>query len=203
MIFTIKGTSGSGKTSLVRNIMDLYDSKSRYMIPNRKQPLGYICSRSNGQGKSLAVIGHYETACGGCDTINKVEHIFQLVKESRQQGFNVLYEGLLVAADVVRTAEIAKLWPEEMHVIALNTPLEVCLDSINDRRLENWKRKAEIATQLNKPVPANPGPVNPKNTISKFKGVQLCMQRLADQGVNTHWFNRDEAFNFVKEKLGL
>lgn len=193
MIINIRGTSGSGKSTLVRKLMSCYDQKVAYKEEGRRQPIGYVLSRPS--GRSLAVIGHYETTCGGCDTISKMEHIFELVKKSASLGMDVVFEGLLISADVNRTVELWK-WVEDyggpsdgsMLVVALDVPLQVCLDSVNARR---HARNPDLP------------PVNPRNTESKHKGVQQSMRRLEAAGVPAVSLDRDAALARIKAELGL
>lgn len=186
MIINIRGTSGSGKTTLVRKILELYGSKTAYKQEGRKQPIGYVYRR-NGEGRSLAVIGHYETACGGCDTISKMEQIFELVRQSHAAGHDVLFEGLLISADVNRTAAL-HTDGLPLLVVALDVPLQTCLDSINIRRRVK-----------NPDAPDVPS----KNTESKHKGVKMSMKRLEADGVNGVTLDRDGAFERIKQELGL
>lgn len=188
-IYNIRGTSGSGKTHLVRRLMELYDRRVAYRREGRKQPIGYVYHREG--GNALAVVGHYETACGGCDTIPKMEDIFELVKDSATAGHDVLFEGLLISADVNRTEELNR-WAEargvRMEVIALSTPLQECIDSVNARR---HARNPDLP------------PVKEKNTISKFNGVKKSLERLRQAGVEAYELSRDEAFAHMRRGLEL
>lgn len=190
MIFNIRGTSGSGKTHLVRQIMGQYGSRVKYSEPGRKQPIGYTLNRGE-RGRSLAVIGHYETACGGCDTIAKMDRIFELVKASAEQGFDVIFEGLLISADVNRHVDLHQ-WAQKngqhLQVISLTTELQTCLDSVNARR------KAR-----NPDLP----PVKEKNTISKFNGVRKSLERLRSAGVEVHELDRAGAMHHLAMELDL
>lgn len=186
MIINIRGTSGSGKTTAVRNLMALFPEKSNIKIEGRKQPIGYVL-RHPARARPLYILGHYETACGGCDTINGMDEIYKYVREGAAQG-DVLFEGLLISAEINRTVQLHKDFPGELHVLALNTPLEVCIDSINQRR---WTKNPD------KP------PVKEKNTTSKFRGVQSCMRRFEAEGLNARWVDRDQAFNYMREVLGV
>lgn len=185
MIINIRGTSGSGKSTIVRKIIKNYKTKTTYRKKGRKQPLGYVYHRPG--GKSLAVVGHYETPCGGCDTINDTFEIFTLVRESHKAGFDVLFEGLLIAADVNR---VGALHTDGLPllVIEIDLPIEDCLQSVNERRKE---RKPD-ATE-----------VNPKNTTAKHKGVKLSIERLKSLGVNCESLSREDAYNRVKKELNL
>ncbi len=188
MIINIRGTSGSGKSTLVRNIVGSYTTKTIFREEGRKQPIGYVYSNDDG-APGLAIIGHYETACGGCDTISKMDHIFDLVRKSHAAGHHVIFEGLLISADVNRTLALHE---EELplRVIALDqVPIEVCLSSVNERRMIRMKEKYT--------------PVKEKNTISKFRGVQKSMGRLMAAGVTVHSCSRVTALDCIKMELGL
>ena len=210
MIINIKGTSGSGKTTLVRKVMDCYDTKGKVYVEGRKQPLGYLCHKEG--HKSLAVIGHYETPCGGCDTINKMDDIFDLVRKSHEKGYNVIFEGLLISADVNRTAALHHEGLP-LTVLAIDIPLQDCLDSINGRRKASWELRCKKIEQENeerqekglklKELPPKPDDVNPKNTESKWRGVKLCMNRLLEAGVDARWGSRNQCLTIIKEKLNV
>jgi hypothetical protein len=214
MIINIRGTSGSGKSTLVRNIVKLYTGpKLAYHEEGRKQPLGYMHHRSllstTGGGRPLGIVGHYETDCGGCDTIPKMERIFELVRAAADKGMDVIFEGLLISADVERTATLAAGYMGGFHVIALDVPIEECLDSVNARRRGKDQRRWEAASLLAmekgkhpEQLVERPG-VNPKNTISKHKGVKQSCKRLRERGIPVHEVGRVAAYGLVKELLGL
>jgi thymidylate kinase len=184
MIVNIRGTSGSGKTTLMRRLMGLYPIRSKYFVEGRRQPLGYMLYKEG--FRPLAVIGHYETACGGCDTITNMDEIFKLVRTCDTSASDVLYEGLLISADIQRTLALHQEG-RRMLVVALDTPLDVCIASINERRRTKTPDKPDVAT---------------KNTESKFKGVRSSMKRLEEAGVPTLWASRDDAFNRITKELG-
>lgn len=167
MIINLRGTSGSGKSTLVRKIMELYGAPVRVKVEGRRQPLMYICPMDS--HPSLAVIGHYETPCGGCDTIPSLDRVYELVEQAHQRGYDVLYEGLLVSAEVNRCIALAQRAP--LVVVALDVPLELCLESVNARRRARDPEKPDV---------------NPKNTISKHRAVQTAARRLREAGVDTH-----------------
>lgn len=206
MLINLRGTSGSGKSTIVREIMKLYPSKSPVKIKDRKQPIGYILSRP--EGKDLAVLGHYETDCGGCDTITSLDDIFKHVRWAADQGYDVLFEGLLISAEVNRTTELATDG-YQLIVVGLDTPLEVCLASVNQRRANNFQRRLERVEAENedrvtsrkkpKPLPEARGDVNPKNTESKYKATISTMRRLEENGVQTRWGDRDSALTIIRE----
>jgi energy-coupling factor transporter ATP-binding protein EcfA2 len=211
VIINIRGTSGSGKSTLVRRVMELYKGgKTRVMADGRKQPIGYIMHSP--AGRPLAVVGHYETDCGGCDTISQMETIFENAAKADQLGMDVLFEGLLISADVNRTVALHKVAKRGMQVVALTTPLEQCLADVNKRRKGAYEKRINALSSENtalaeagrklRELPPERGDVNPANTTSKFKGVKQSLVRLRDAGVKTHELNREAAFTLIANLYG-
>lgn len=197
MIINIRGTSGSGKSTLVRKIVKRYDRRLLVKTEGRKQPIGYIhqvIDQSSGNiiGRPLAVVGHYETDCGGCDTITSMDDIYARVRAAHDANMDVLYEGLLISADANRVIALhTDGYP--VKVVALSTELEVCLASVNHRR----RNAAMIKGREYK------GDVNPKNTASKFAGVKSSMKRIEAAGLTAVWLSREGAETFIREEFKL
>lgn len=182
-VINIRGTSGSGKSTLIRRLVELYPEKEPVFVPNRRQPLFY---KLRGEGLApVSLLGHYETACGGCDTIPSMDRIYELVRERLAEGDSVLYEGLLISAEVNRAVALHNDG-FDLTVVRLDTPVELCIDSVNQRR---WAKDPE------KP------PVNPKNTEAKFKQTLASSKKLAEAGVKVVEADREEAFNVIKQLL--
>jgi hypothetical protein len=177
--------------------MQCYQTKSRVKIEDRKQPIGYILTKA--MHRPLALIGHYETDCGGCDTITSMDDIYERVRAAAVAGMDVLFEGLLISADANRIIALDQ-WSREAHegsttvrVIALDTPLDLCIESVNHRR----RNAAMVKGRDYK------GDVNPKNTASKFSGVKSSMKRIEAAGVNCSWESRDSALELIKREFNL
>ena len=191
MIINIRGTSGAGKSHLVRSIMELYLTKIPAFIEGRKRPISYLLQgvTTNSTFKPLFVPGHYDTPTGGCDTISKPDDVYTLVNSAADKGYDVLFEGIMIGDDVRRCVELKKKYGvENVVVIALNTPIEQCLAGIQSRR----------------DMRGDDRELNPKNTISRLDRLKRSMMpRLRDAGVNAKWLSREEAFTTVKEALGL
>jgi len=183
MIVNIRGTSGSGKSHIIRQVMDRYGGKDSFepvMLEGRKKPFGYY-STSGG----LFIPGHYESQCGGCDTIHGQDTIFNLVRSWAERGANVLFEGLLVSEEVRRTVELSKSF-SELRVLAIDHPIEECLAAINGRRL---LRNPEAA------------PVNPANTTNRVRVISRAMSRLTKAGLPAQWGTRGQVLCWTKEFL--
>lgn len=186
MIYQIRGTGGSGKSTLVRKVMDRYPCRQPIHIEGRKQPIGYALGKEGG-GSGLFVPGHYETECGGCDTITDgLDYIFSLVLMAHQKGEDVLFEGMMLCSDVNRVVDLAKMAP--VVVIDLNTPVDVCIDSINERR----RRKKPDAK-----------PVAEKNTRARHRMCERGRERLVEAGVTVFHVSRDEAERMLVRSLRL
>jgi len=141
----------------------------------------------NGQ-PALAVIGHYESPCGGTDTINGYDRIYQLVEEQFNLGFSVLFEGLLSSDERNRTIKLNKDTQSGVTCILLDTPVEKCIDSVNERRRAKDPEKPDV---------------NPKNTIMKHRSTKRTLQVLQQNGINCMTASREEAAQLVTQLLGL
>lgn len=194
MIINISGTSGTGKSTLVRQVMKTYDKCEPFMIEGRKRPMGYVC-RSNGIFNSLFIPGHYETACGGCDTLsmfpNFMDFLYDMIRKAHtrrlhEEGQHVMYEGLLVESDVRRAVETHNLG-HEMKVIHLDVTLEECFRSIAERRARKGKLK----------------PVARKHTEDRYRSVRRRQLRLSAAGIDAKFYSREKAYEAVRNVLGL
>lgn len=185
MIINIRGTSGSGKSHLARSLMQCYLFRKPHFIEGRKRPLYYECQHPRGEN-NLFVIGHYETACGGCDTIskNQFDTVFALANILSQKG-DVLMEGLLLSAEGKRSSTFFSR-PDAV-VIQLTTSLEVCVASIQNRRTERGDER----------------PLNPRNTQQKYKQVPQVCERLRNAQVRVEQFTRESALEFLRDELGV
>lgn len=199
MIINVRGTSGSGKSTLVRKVMEHYASKTPVLstevpglleLEDRSRPVGYLL-RDPG---ALFVPGHYETACGGCDTIAKrqFDNVYHLVRWGYVGGFDVLFEGLLLSAE---NARLIQLHQEgiQVRVVGLTTPMEECLAGIRDRR----KRKG--GSKAMEPFAESVF----KNAASKEKGTESCLRKMEAAGVMVHRLSREDALRYVCQQLRL
>ena len=180
-IINIRGTSGSGKTTLARSLMEVKGGFERHHVEGRKRPIAMVSQKAN-----LAIIGHYDTPCGGADTIPSYDWTMQVIRSYADQGYNVLYEGLLLAADVKRITGLHEAG-YKLVVVHVDIPLEDCLASVNARRRAKNPEAADV---------------NPRNTESKYKSVKTSMTKMEELGIETFTGNREECFRFIaNEKL--
>ena len=188
MIINIRGTSGTGKTHMVRAFMADHPGWETRFIPERKRPLGYFHPGGNGpehmQG-GVYVVGNYECACGGTDTLPSWGFIHNVVREAALQRHHVLFEGLLWSHETKRTIMLSKDF--QMQVWGIHLPIEECLDSINVRR------------RLKNPDAAD---VNPASTISGARQTKAALLKLEANGVRVVHGTRNELADLLEHTLG-
>lgn len=195
MIINLRGTSGSGKSTVTRAVMERYPQHTKVKVAGRKQPIGNILDGALEGGvpgralPPLYIPGHYETPCGGCDTITSMDTIYEHVRKAVSAGMDVFFEGLLLSSEFNRTLALAEdFGRDQLLVIGLDLPLQECVDSVNGRRRA---KRGEDA----------PG-VNPKNTESKWKATRSVIAKLEAHQVRCEWQGREGALRRVLEELG-
>jgi shikimate kinase len=200
VIINIIGTSGSGKSTLARKVMDMYCQRVPISDEGRKQPLGYTCTMHDEMGEQvgrpLVVLGHYETACGGCDTIptGQFDRVYQLVRQYHEAGNDVLFEGLLLSAEHNRRAALHNDFPGEVVLVHLTTDFETCIQSIKQRRAA--KRGVPVEEQEEKESLR-------KNALSKYKGSQAIAAKFEAVGGTVFHCDREQAEAVILETLEL
>jgi ABC-type dipeptide/oligopeptide/nickel transport system ATPase component len=203
MIYNFRGTSGSGKSHLARMIMRGLEEegaeKHEHFIDGRKQPYWTRYVRAAQDNKMhpsdvWVFLGHYNTACGGCDTISGLDEIFGLVKDFHRRGYNVVFEGLIVCSDANRIMQLAKDNRGEVKIIQLQTPREECLDGIRQRRAVRQGIHPEEVEPFKESVYRN---VDAK--IATCKRAMLRIGEVAPEACM--WMGRDEAATYMRRAL--
>jgi predicted ABC-type ATPase len=151
MLIKLHGTSGSGKSTVARFLMGLgtvaaHNSAYECIIPNFKQP--------------LYILGLYNSACGGCDTLTAGQQI-SLIEYYAPKG-HVFYEGLLGSEYYGKLGAVSEQYGDQ-HVFAfLDTPIEVCIERVKARRIAK----------------GNHAPLNEFNTRERVKRINSLKNRL-------------------------
>lgn len=185
MIVSLRGTSGSGKTTIARALMDKLQFERDLRDETLKGADQLVGHCYHGLEMPLFVVGRYNVASGGCDKIYNRERQFEYIRRWAELG-HVFYEGMQIANEVNRTAAIAK--EHETHVIFLSTPIEECIAAINERRR----------------LKGNNEPVDPKNTAGKRRELtERILPRMRAAGVDSHFLSREEARDKVFELLTM
>lgn len=168
MIIQIRGTSGSGKSTVVRKIMETFDFTPVF-TDGRKQPLYYVADR-------LLILGHYESPCGGCDTIGSARKVFELTQKLLDSGATIVQEGLLLSEDTKWSSQLP-----DLRVLFLTTPVDECLSRIVSRRAKVGNEK----------------PLNPSNTTNRVAVIERARVKLSNLGIECRRASSEQAPGIV------
>lgn len=162
MILNIRGTHGSGKSTVVKGILDKYPTEELEKTP-RGKPETYKVAIP-WLRKPLYVIGPYVTACGGCDAIQPYSRILPLVEKYAKLG-HVIFEGVLISTNYGTIGEASEAYGNDFVFLVMDTPVEVCLERVTQRRLARGNTK----------------PLNPAQTVLKHKNINSCANKIREE----------------------
>lgn len=132
MIISLRGTNGSGKSTIVREIMGLYPTAVQMQYPGRRKPGGYLLRSLNG-ATPLHVPGHYEIANGGLDTLPSLDLAYQMIEQHHLLGMHVLYEGKNMSDGAKRVRALHRKYPDQVRVALIDESVRTCLTSVRER----------------------------------------------------------------------
>lgn len=185
MILQVRGTSGSGKTTVMRKVMQILRdwgwNDAPVYVEKRRNPLYYVGKLN---GLSVIVLGAYTdySQCGGCDTIGSARQVAELTARllNDDPSSTILQEGLLLSEDVKWSSQMS-----DLRVYYLATPLEQCLRQIEGRRREAGNDK----------------PLNPDNTVRRVGVIERSRVKLSEAGVWTRLCSADQCARLIVERL--
>jgi len=163
LIVKLHGTSGSGKTTVARELMKL-DPQPRTMLhmANRK-PEAYEV-HIPGFKDLLYILGPYTANCGGLDGVTDADDHIRLLQYYAERG-HVFYEGLLGSEYYGRIGKISEKYGDN-HVFAfIDTPVDLCVQRVKARRLAKGNTK----------------PLNPANTVGRVAKIARLKVRLESE----------------------
>lgn len=191
MIIQVRGTSGSGKTTVMRAVKDaiekFHGKPWNPVTPEgRKKPLHYWL-------EGEVILGHYEnSACGGCDTIGSARQVYDTYEWVNQgvelEGVefdNFLMEGLLLSEDTKWTLELSK--SDQVYIAFLTTPVDECIERIKGRREKVGNEK----------------PLNEKNTRNRVGVIERARLKLSEEsGILCRRCSSEQAPSLILSWLG-
>ncbi len=186
MIIQIAGTSGSGKTHVVRQLMEAAKSTHFHFITGRKTPIGYDIYLPQVRGK-IYVLGSYDNPTGGCDTIKSVKDIYSKIEEQYALGNHVVFEGLFAMNQTRGPALSNRLPLRTITVLLLTTPLATCFASIDVRRAYRGADKLPVERTL--------------NTQNNYVRARNYTARMRDAGAAIKRVSREEALPCLLDLL--
>lgn len=201
MIIQIRGTSGSGKSTLVKSILDLDQNRRAHylgggkeleklvpghLIFSRGRPLGYVMNVDEFV-KPVYVMGHYEAACGGADTLILFGNvwIYKFAENLHTAGYDVIVEGLILGHDRKLSSDfLSRGLP--YRTMELTLPLEECVKSVKERRARRGVT----------------GPINEKRMATKARGISSIHRKLENEfGVTVFRGNREQVRSHILNLL--
>lgn len=202
MIINIRGTNGSGKTHLARQLIgenpqpiDLL----QYNSPTKRDPHRQAFVEGWGQSGpgSYLAIGSYKQGCGGMDTIPSFEIQQQAVYNAAHWEKNgktitgeppehVVCEGVLASTVAGSWLEFFRNLPtngNQILIAYLDTPLELCLERITARQIAAKGETREIKVDL---------------VRDKIKAINATRAKFDAAGIDTVNLRHDRAFEDLK-----
>jgi len=161
-IIKLHGTSGSGKTTVARELMKDADLVRTILNPASRKPEAYEVRWL--YKNPLFILGPYTATCGGLDSLSDVNDHIRLLQHYAEIG-HVFYEGLLGSEYYGRIGKVSEQFGDR-HIFAfLDTPIEVCLARVQARRLARGNTK----------------PLNPANTVGRVAKIERLKYRLENE----------------------
>lgn len=159
MLINIRGTSGSGKSTIIFALMEMFDATP---IKAGGKVTDYRLTTPYGD---VYIIGRYETACGGCDGIKTQDEVCARVRKYARKG-HVVFEGLLVTSCYSRYRVLLDELDQPYVMAFMTTPIKTCIRRVEKRRHARGNKK----------------PLNPANTVAKYEHCQRTLARCKADG---------------------
>lgn len=168
MLINLRGTNGSGKSTVVRDVMSTGSARPLYGVLGVRTPEGYLVDLP-GTSTPVFVVGPYEVGslyCGLDDRklSGNYDSQVQLVRKYAAKG-HVIFEGLICGKLWGRMGglieELLPVCPAVL--IYLTTPVEECIRRVVTRRRQRGRTD----------------PFNSKNLVSVFEQVQANRRSVA------------------------
>lgn len=173
MIINVRGTNGSGKSTVAKTIIDRYGGRPDHSQPIYEVPLT----------RKLTILGSYHTACGGCDTIKTVKEVIDRATAAARYG-DVLFEGILISTTYGAVGEWSTQYGDDFVFAFMSTPLDTCIARVEARRRAAGNLKT----------------FNCSGLVQKFATIEKVHSKVYREGRHVLRLNVDDP---VSDILGL
>jgi len=160
MLINLRGTHGSGKSTIVRTLLDANDALPIYGLLGRQRAEAYALL-----GKTF-VLGPYTQQCGGLDAVQPYQLIVPLIMKYGAVG-NVIFEGALVSSCWGVVGRLIERWGRDAIIAFLDTPVAECIARVKARRAERGDGRV----------------FNPANLIQKHDAIARLKVKLDAAGI--------------------
>jgi hypothetical protein len=165
MIISIRGTNGSGKSTVVRQLLEAGIATAIYGLLGVARPEAYKLVL-NGVSAPVYILGPYNVPTGGCDQITHYDSILALVEKYSAKG-HVIFEGVIVGSVWGRMGALLEKSGEDAVMLYLTTSLEDCISRVQQRR-DIRKDAREF---------------NPKNLAAKYHATAKIREKVVEAGL--------------------
>lgn len=204
MIINIRGTNGSGKTHLARQLIgaDAHPvDLVWYHAPTKKEPDRRLSVEGWGRPDEFFAVGSYKQGCGGMDTIPSFElqqSAVRVAADWKHEGGrplgghgprHIVCEGVLASTVYGSWGEFFQEMEAAHHsviVAYLDTPLELCLERITARQIAAKGEAREIKTDL---------------VANKIKAIEATREKFKAAGILTVTLRHGSALSDLQEAL--
>lgn len=178
MIINIRGTSGSGKSTTVRKLMEMFPTLP---VMSKGVIIGYRIDTDWGP---LFAVGKYETPCGGCDGIKTQDEVCARIRKFAKKG-HVIFEGLIVTDCPARYKKLLPTLGQPYNFCFLIAPLKTCIRRVEKRRRDRGNTK----------------PLDPTNTTQKWVRNAKAFDKFIEEGFPVTRMNWRDPVSDVIELL--
>jgi cytidylate kinase len=178
MILDIRGTNGSGKSTIVHDLIRKYGAEES--ATEAGTPFTLIHAPV-----PICAVGRYRTQCGGADGITKQDDIQRAIERLvEEEAGHVIVEGSIVATVFTRWLNLANSVPVDYDFMFLDTPVEACIQRVIERR----GPEAKIFDPH-------------KTLIPRYNAIRRVRSKLAQAGANVYDLDHTRALEQVEEHL--
>jgi hypothetical protein len=142
LLLKLHGTSGSGKTTVARELMKLDPAPKTILSQTSRKPIAYEVHLP-GCKEPLYVLGPYTATCGGLDGLSDVEDHIKLLDHYGKLG-HVFYEGLLGSEYYGRIGKVSEQFGDNKPLNPSNTVGRVAKITRLRVRLETEFRRKTV-----------------------------------------------------------
>jgi len=197
LLINLRGTSGSGKTFIVRKFFELFgvthlDKQGIKKLSDGRVNLDYYPGAArveiHGWNSPIYFIGNYRPECGGLDTVPSQESCAKWALHHLSQG-HVICEGLLTSGlgpGGIFCRTVMEKAQTQARFVFLDTPIEKCIERIYERR----KGRGD-----NRPLKEN------DHAGKKHRQIQNVIYTMRKMGYPIHMINHEFGYDQVYAML--
>ena len=163
-IINVRGTHGSGKSTIVRSLLEANDARPIH-VDGARRPEAYELTLA---GKTTFILGPYLSPCGGCDAVRPYALIHHLIKKYAELG-HVVFEGAVISSYWGAIGALLEGWKRNAIIAFLDTSVDECIRRVQERRAERDDLRV----------------LDPKNLIDKHEAIARLKLKLEAAGIVT------------------